>query len=72
MCAGRFVRIMALAASICLTGQLRADFQGATHLMPFDEDTINYSKTKAEGPVTRLQDRIDKGEVKLRFDDAYG
>jgi hypothetical protein len=56
----------------CLSCQLRADFQGATHLMPFDEDTINYSKTKADGPVARLQERIEKGEVKLQHDAAYG
>ena len=40
--------------------------------MPFDEETINYSKTKAEGPVARLQERIDKGEVKLKRDDTFG
>ena len=51
---------------------LRADFQGSTHIMPFDEDTIGYSKTKASGPVARLQERIDSGEIKLRYDDTYG
>lgn len=44
----------------------RADFQGSTHIMPFDEDTINYSKTPARGAVARLQERINKGEVKLK------
>jgi len=51
---------------------LRADFQGSTHIMPFDEDTIAYSKTKASGPVARLQERLDSGEIKLRYDDTYG
>ncbi len=49
-----------------------ADFQGATHLMPFDEDTIAYSKTAADGPVARLQQRIDKGDFKLEHDSKYG
>lgn len=40
--------------------------------MPFDEETINYAKTKAEGPVARLQERIDKGDVKLKRDDTFG
>ncbi len=40
--------------------------------MPFDEETINYSKTKAEDRIARLQERIDKGEVKLKHDDTFG
>ena len=50
----------------------RAHFQGATHLMPFDEDTIAYSKTEASGPVAQLQARLDKGQVRLLRDDRYG
>src|SRR5262245_60831064 len=68
----RIVRILALCAPFGLVSQLHADFQGATHLMPFDEDTINYSKTKADGPVARLQERIDQGEVRLKYDAAFG
>ena len=48
------------------------DFQGATHIMPFDEDTIAYSKTKSTGPVAKLQERMDKGEVQLKRDADYG
>jgi hypothetical protein len=48
------------------------DFQGATHLMPFDEGTINYSKAKDTSPVARLQQRIDQGEVKLKHEDKFG
>ena len=48
------------------------DFQGATHLMPFDEDTIAYSKTPSTGPVAKLQQRIDKGEVTLKRDEQFG
>jgi hypothetical protein len=40
-----------------------ADFQGATHMTPFDEDTISYSKAKSTGPVAKLQERMDKGQV---------
>jgi hypothetical protein len=49
-----------------------ADFQGSTHMMPFDEETINYNKSQPTGPVARLQDRLDKGEVKLKYDSDYG
>jgi hypothetical protein len=58
---------------LCLAAVARADdFQGATHLMPFDEDTLQYSKSEATGPVARLQQRIDRGEVKLRHDARHG
>ena len=49
-----------------------ADFQGATHLMPFDEDTIKYSKTAANDAITRLQTRLDRGEVKLKREEHFG
>jgi hypothetical protein len=48
------------------------DFQGSTHLMPFDEDTIAYSKAKDSNAVTRLQQRIDRGELRLRYDSKHG
>jgi hypothetical protein len=50
----------------------QGDFQGASHLMPFDEDTIAYSKARETGRVARLQQRLDSGEVQLTSDDAYG
>src|SRR5688572_15257193 len=48
------------------------DFQGSTHITPFDEDTINYSKTEADGPIPRLQKRLEKGDVILPFDPEHG
>ncbi|MFM1769744.1 MAG: hypothetical protein RJA22_2273 [Verrucomicrobiota bacterium] len=48
------------------------DFQGATHLMPFDEDTLKYSKTAAQGSIARLQQRLDRGELKLEFEEGQG
>ena len=50
----------------------QADFQGATHLMPFDEDTIRYSKTQDTTAVARLQERLDRGQVNLTHDDRFG
>lgn len=54
------------------TSCIADDFQGATHLMPFDEETINYSKQKDTGPVARLQERIDRGELKMNFGEKFG
>ena len=56
----------------CAALTARADFQGSTHIMPFDEDTIAYSKTQSHGPVAKLQECLDKGEVELRRDEQYG
>jgi hypothetical protein len=71
-CQEWFGGIAFLAFTLCLAYSTRADFQGATHLMPFDEDTIHYNKAVAAGPVARLQERIDKGEVRLRYDSDSG
>lgn len=48
------------------------DFQGSTQLAPFDEEMIHYSQAQDETAVSRLQKRIDTGQVKLAFDEHYG
>ena len=53
-------------------GSARADFQGATHMVPFDEDIIAYARTAATNPVSRLQERLDKNEAKLVYDERFG
>ena len=41
-------------------------------MVPFDEGTINYNKSQPDGPISRLQKRLEKGEGNLKFDDQYG
>jgi hypothetical protein len=67
-------KTLALLGALCLTAArvVGDDFQGATHITPFEEDTIAYSKTPADGSVPRLQSRIDKGEVNLKFEPEHG
>lgn len=69
----RFVSVV--LAPVCMglvsTG-MGADFQGATHLVPIDEDTINYSAATPHNAISELQRRIDSGEVKLQFDPKFG
>ena len=45
-----------------------SDFQGSTHLMPFDEDLIGYGKARETNVVTLLQQRIDGGSARLEKD----
>lgn len=52
---------------------LRADdFQGATHMVPFEEDTIDYNNATPTGAVAQMQKRIESGAVSLKHDEAYG
>ena len=70
----RTVGIWAVLISMLLTASshvLGAD-QGDAALVPFDEETSHYAKAKDTSPIARLQERIDRGEVKLRHDDRYG
>ncbi|HEV8543052.1 MAG TPA: hypothetical protein VGR78_11720, partial [Verrucomicrobiae bacterium] len=60
--------LLYLSSGVCLA----SDFQGATHLMPIDEDTFNYSKSAPASAVSKLQKRIDSGELKLPWDPKYG
>ena len=38
----------------------------------FEREPINYTKAVPDNPVSRLQQRIDAGKVKLSFDGEYG
>ena len=51
---------------------LADDFQGATHMVPFDEEAIAYGKAKATGSVARVLERIDNGQMKLAYDKQFG
>jgi hypothetical protein len=54
------------------TSAVAEDFQGSTHVVPYDEEIIAYNATPAGGPIAELQARIDRGEVTLRFDEKHG
>ncbi|HXI52634.1 MAG TPA: hypothetical protein VNH84_14060 [Candidatus Saccharimonadales bacterium] len=68
---GRLVWAAVLVGS-SLSLFAQGDFQGASHLMPFDEETIHYSKSKDTSPVARLQEKLDRGEVRLTHADRFG
>jgi hypothetical protein len=43
-----------------------------SYLLPIDHDAIQYSKAPVDDAISRLQRRIDAGEVKLQSDDNFG
>ena len=57
-------RLAALSFVLGLAGLGRAE--------DFDRPPINYSTAKADNPVTRLQERVNAGEIKLPFADEFG
>lgn len=74
-------RLWALSISLLVVAVLLLDMNGVRALgatpgdaasIPFDEETSSYSKTKDTSPIARLQERIERGDVKLRPDDHYG
>ena len=58
-----------LAGAVVLHG---SDFQGATHLVPIDQEGINYAESEPESAIAQLQARIDRGEAELKFDEQTG
>ncbi len=71
MC-GMWLKIAGIALIGLCAIPVRADFQGSTHMTEFEGDLIGYSKTSDTGPIARLQQRIDQGQIKLEHHPAYG
>jgi len=66
------VVICANALFLSQTGFANGDFQGSTHLMPFDEGSQNYSKAKGDDAISQLQELIDNNKTKLHFSEEHG
>ena len=58
-------------ALLSLAGGVIAGFTGSDTL-PLDDDAIRYTTGPVDDPVNTLQQRIDKGEVKLAYDGPMG
>src|SRR5688572_26993160 len=54
------------------SSSLASDFQGATHLMSLDEETIGYTKEQPDSALSQLQEKLNKGEANLEWDEKYG
>lgn len=49
-----------------------SDFQGATHLVPIDEEGISYTKAEPDSALSRLKAEMDSGKITLDYDDQHG
>ncbi len=61
-----------ILAAVAVSTARAQDFQGSTHVMPFDEDTLSYTKAQPDDPVSQLQRRIEQGELKLKYGSEHG
>lgn len=68
----RFATSALLAAALLSLCSKASDFQGATHLVPIDEDTISYGKTQPQSAISQLQEKINSSELKLEWNEKYG
>jgi hypothetical protein len=69
------IKEIAVFTSVLLFGGaavFASDFQGSTHLMPIDEETINYTKGTPDSAISQLQKKIEDGTVKLNWDEKFG
>jgi hypothetical protein len=45
---------------------------GGSYIVPLDNEAIQYSTRPIDDPISRLQAKIQSGDVSLRFDDEHG
>ena len=65
---GKSAKVAALAG-FCLLGLIALDAHGQ---ISFDREPINYATAKVTDPISKLQKRIDAGELELQFDEQHG
>lgn len=68
-------RPLALALLVAVACPLFAeDFQGSTHKVDYDDPPVNYSTSQPapDGPIAKLQAKIESGEVQLKWDKELG
>src|SRR5947209_6818399 len=44
----------------------------SSYMLPLEHDAIQYNKGPVDDAVSRLQSRIDNGQVKLQYEDEFG
>ena len=44
----------------------------SSYILPIDDDAIRYTRGPLNDPVARLQERLDRGELRLKYEDEFG
>ena len=63
---------MLLTLALLPDARADGDFQGSTHIMPFDDGLLNYYKATVHDPITELQAFLDSGQATLHFSEKHG
>lgn len=66
------VILCAAAFSILQMARAEGDFQGATHMVAFDEGTQNYNKAQPQDAIADLQKQIEEHKSVLKFSPEHG
>jgi hypothetical protein len=66
----RLLAAMVSAATYACLGQ--SDFQGATHMVPYEEEPTLYGKASSTGPVAQLEKKLESGQAKLEWNEKFG
>ncbi|MDB6029589.1 MAG: hypothetical protein JWM68_5812 [Verrucomicrobiales bacterium] len=61
-----------LVGALLPSARAEGDFQGATHMVPFDEGILNYNKAAVHDAITDLQAFLDGKEATLEFSKDHG
>ncbi|HXJ44531.1 MAG TPA: hypothetical protein VNH18_34915 [Bryobacteraceae bacterium] len=64
--------VATLASLVPLAALLALGGLSSSYMVPVDNDAIRYTKGPVDDPVFRLQQKIDSGAVKLRYEDEFG
>ena len=66
------IRLLVPALVCCACFAVAEDFQGSTHRVEYDDDPIRYSDAAPDNAVNRLQEKIDRGDIQLKWDPEHG
>ena len=63
--------MLRLTVAILCAGALLAGLSGS-YVLPLDHEAIQYEHTPVTDPAWQMQQRLDRGELTLRFDPDWG
>ncbi|MCU1329967.1 MAG: hypothetical protein JWN34_5337 [Bryobacterales bacterium] len=64
--------VATLAALVPLAGAVALAGLSGSYVLPVDSEAILYSKGPVADPISRLQQRLDSGALKLKYEDEFG